>query len=440
MSVPALGQSRVRQSRAAAISADRARGQNSGLPTPIIGRDTIPIFASRERCVDDPAEVPARAAAAVRRQRLRGADLRSRLVPAPAARHRIVGGVDGRAARHVHGRHVPGQPPAAAVASAAPAASASRLRLPRARHRRCSACWSSSACRSSAASTRAWAGSGVIGILLRGLAAAVCLLPPTLLMGATLPAISRWVESTPEGVSWLGFFYGGNIAGGVLGSLLAGFYLLRVYDMAIATYVAVALNVDCRGAGARDCAIGAGRPTRPSDRDGAAAGAGVRDVGGLRRDRAVGHDRARRGGDLDAAAVAALRRDGLHVLADPRGVPLRPRHRQQPRLGDRAQHRAPARRARLVPDAAVRRDRLGGLHADATRCRTGRSTRRSPPTPGSTSSSISSAASGSCCPARSSGARASRWRSPPSRRAARIRRGWSAASTRPTPSARSSAR
>jgi len=88
----------------------------------------------------------------------------------------------------------------------------------------------------------AWAGSGVTGILLRGLAAAVCLLPPTLLMGATLPAISRWVESTPEGVSWLGVFYGGNIGGGVLGSLLAGFYLLRVFDMAIATYVAVAIN------------------------------------------------------------------------------------------------------------------------------------------------------------------------------------------------------
>jgi hypothetical protein len=35
----------------------------------------------------------------------------------------------------------------------------------------------------------------------------ICLLPPTLLMGATLPAMSRWVESTPHGVSWLGFFW-----------------------------------------------------------------------------------------------------------------------------------------------------------------------------------------------------------------------------------------
>ena len=88
-----------------------------------------------------------------------------------------------------------------------------------------------------------WAGSGLAGFMLRGIIAAICLLPPTLLMGATLPAISRWVEATPEGVSWLGFFYGGNIAGAVVGSVLAGFYLLRVFDVSIATYVAVAINV-----------------------------------------------------------------------------------------------------------------------------------------------------------------------------------------------------
>ena len=87
------------------------------------------------------------------------------------------------------------------------------------------------------------AGTGIVGILLRGIAAAVCLLPPTLLMGATLPAIARWVQATPEGVSWLGFFYGGNIAGAVLGSLTAGFYLLRVHDMVVATFAAVGLNV-----------------------------------------------------------------------------------------------------------------------------------------------------------------------------------------------------
>jgi len=85
-------------------------------------------------------------------------------------------------------------------------------------------------------------GHGLPGILLRGAVCAICLLPPTLLMGATLPAIARWVEATPQGVSWLGFFYGGNIAGAVFGCLLAGFYLLRVHDMATATYVAAAIN------------------------------------------------------------------------------------------------------------------------------------------------------------------------------------------------------
>ena len=86
-------------------------------------------------------------------------------------------------------------------------------------------------------------GHGAGALMLRAVVAALCLLPPTVLMGATLPAIARWVESTPRGISWLGFFYGGNIAGAVIGSVLAGFYLLRVHDQAFATYVAAALNV-----------------------------------------------------------------------------------------------------------------------------------------------------------------------------------------------------
>ncbi len=86
-------------------------------------------------------------------------------------------------------------------------------------------------------------GDGLPSILLRGLVAAICLLPPTVLMGASLPAIGRWVESTPEGISWLGLFYGGNIAGAVFGCLFAGFYLLRVHDMGVATYAAAGINV-----------------------------------------------------------------------------------------------------------------------------------------------------------------------------------------------------
>jgi spermidine synthase len=93
----------------------------------------------------------------------------------------------------------------------------------------------------------AWGGEGTFGIIFRAIVAGICLLPPTVLMGATLPAISRWVKATPDGVSWLGFFYGGNIAGGVAGCVLAGFYLLRVFDVATATMVAVAINVAVAG-------------------------------------------------------------------------------------------------------------------------------------------------------------------------------------------------
>jgi spermidine synthase len=84
---------------------------------------------------------------------------------------------------------------------------------------------------------------GLAGLVLRGSVAAVCLLPPTFLMGASLPAIARWVETTPRGVSWLGLLYSANVAGAVTGCVLAGFYLLRVHDMAYATYVAAAINV-----------------------------------------------------------------------------------------------------------------------------------------------------------------------------------------------------
>jgi spermidine synthase len=93
----------------------------------------------------------------------------------------------------------------------------------------------------------AWSGYGMKGFLLRGAVAAACLLPPTLLMGATLPALARQIDTSESGVSWLGFFYGANIAGAVLGCLLAGFYLLRMYDVDAATYAAMAINLSMAG-------------------------------------------------------------------------------------------------------------------------------------------------------------------------------------------------
>jgi len=88
-----------------------------------------------------------------------------------------------------------------------------------------------------------WGGDGAAGVLLRAAVAAVCLLPPTVAMGATLPVISRWVETTLDSDRSLGWFYAGNILGAVVGCLGAGFYLLRVYDMNVSTYVAAAVNL-----------------------------------------------------------------------------------------------------------------------------------------------------------------------------------------------------
>src|SRR4051812_4435543 len=64
------------------------------------------------------------------------------------------------------------------------------------------------------------AASGLPGMLLRGAVAAICMLPPTILMGASLPAVVRWLEASPKAVAWWGWLYGGNTAGAVLGCLM----------------------------------------------------------------------------------------------------------------------------------------------------------------------------------------------------------------------------
>ena len=66
--------------------------------------------------------------------------------------------------------------------------------------------------------------------------AALLMLPATFFMGASFPAITRYSSK------WA-LLYGCNTAGAVLGCLLAGFYLLRVYDMATAAWVGASINI-----------------------------------------------------------------------------------------------------------------------------------------------------------------------------------------------------
>ena len=80
-------------------------------------------------------------------------------------------------------------------------------------------------------------GHGFNAILLRAAVCAVVLTPPTMLMGATLPVVARLPHAD------VGRLYTANLIGGALGTALAGFYLLRVFDVYIASGIAIAINL-----------------------------------------------------------------------------------------------------------------------------------------------------------------------------------------------------
>ncbi len=86
-------------------------------------------------------------------------------------------------------------------------------------------------------------GYGPTGIALRAAIAALLLLPPTALMGATLPAIARRYDAGRRGMAALTSLYAVNTLGAVAGCLLSAFYLLAEWDVWVATMFAVALNL-----------------------------------------------------------------------------------------------------------------------------------------------------------------------------------------------------
>ncbi len=205
---------------------------------------------------------------------------------------------------------------------------------------------------------------GLPNMILRGLACAICLLPPTVLMGATLPAISRWVTGTPNAASWWGYFYGANIAGGVVGCFAAGFYLLRIHDMGFATYVAVGLNVAVAavsaglgvaegGAGKNKAILDTGTATAELQPDWpvylAVGISGLCASGG--------------GSGVDANPVADAGPDSLHVFDHPGSLSGRVGVGRRGRIGHLAFEEKPALVARNEPAIALRYGGLGGIHA-----------------------------------------------------------------------------
>ena len=85
-------------------------------------------------------------------------------------------------------------------------------------------------------------GYGSLGIALRSVIATIMLIPPTALMGATLPAIARRYAAGRRGMSSLAWLYTANTAGAVVGCLLSAFYLLAIWDVWVATATAALLN------------------------------------------------------------------------------------------------------------------------------------------------------------------------------------------------------
>ena len=79
---------------------------------------------------------------------------------------------------------------------------------------------------------------------VRILFSVIALIVPTMLMGGTLPVLSRFVSGQPENLRrHLSFLYAFNTLGAVLGALLAGFVFLRAYSVSTTLYIAVATNI-----------------------------------------------------------------------------------------------------------------------------------------------------------------------------------------------------
>ena len=282
-------------------------------------------------------------------------------------------------------------------------------------------------------------GVGLPNMLLRALVAAICLLPPTALMGASLPAAARWIESTRSGASWWGLLYGTNTIGAVFGSLLAGFYLLRMYGVGTATLAAVAINLVVAAlslvlAARTPARIEAGAAEQVPDVAEAAADGGrwfyLPDDCVLRR------ERLGRGSRLDAPDGHDAGLHGLRLLHHPRGLPDRPGNRFHRGRLDLAIG-ATAAGSGMVPDSADAGHRLERLHDRGFAAVLAHQSACSATAPGTFSSWIWRAACGRFCRRRSCGARVSRWHWPLWRAPAKIPRRWWEGSMPPTPWARS---
>jgi spermidine synthase len=81
-------------------------------------------------------------------------------------------------------------------------------------------------------------------LLVRMLFAVAALIIPTSLMGGTLPLLTKFLSKQPDRVRRrLSFLYALNTFGAVVGSIAAGFFLLKYYSVSLTLYTAFFINV-----------------------------------------------------------------------------------------------------------------------------------------------------------------------------------------------------
>ena len=93
---------------------------------------------------------------------------------------------------------------------------------------------------------RALAGHAIILFMARGALVSLVILPPTILMGSTLPLFCRqFVRSNAKVVNSVGMLYGVNTLGAAVGCAAAGFLLLPTLGLRLTVQLGAALNILC---------------------------------------------------------------------------------------------------------------------------------------------------------------------------------------------------
>ncbi len=116
---------------------------------------------------------------------------------------------------------------------------------------------------------RSFGGSSAEIALVRGLGAALFLLPPTILMGGTLPVLVRWWKGSERGTGRaVSALYAVNTLGATAGVAASGFYFIPQFGLLNTIFVAVAANFGLAAVGAmlawRYRGGGTGMPSEPA--------------------------------------------------------------------------------------------------------------------------------------------------------------------------------